>query len=245
MASHEMWLEQFRGYFRSRARKALKGDDTYEWPFVMARPLEDPDSDEFAEFAAGFLSKPMPSSPAEPWCVRGILCRNPKGPPIVAELIVEHFRIDEDGARAEVTGTLLRDLSLATIRDDALAKLPWIQLGREAMAEDDSWGVTAEEVEQARRAAREAAKRKRGRPGHPDEHYRRIALRYLELVERHRNVLVVLAAEESERLGRKVPRETVRDWVRKATEPERGYLAPGKPGRAEVRPGPNLYPKEK
>jgi hypothetical protein len=67
------------------------------------------------------------------------------------------------------------------------------------------------------------------------DHYRRIALRYLEILEERRDVLVALAQEES------VPRETIRDWVRKATE--LGFLGPGTPGRAEQRPGPNLYPK--
>jgi hypothetical protein len=56
-------------------------------------------------------------------------------------------------------------------------------------------------------------------------------------------VLKVLAAEESERADRIIPRETIRDWVRKATRLE--YLAPGSPGRAEARPGPRLssHPK--
>jgi hypothetical protein len=83
-----------------------------------------------------------------------------------------------------------------------------------------------------------------GRRAKPTEHYRRIALRYLELLKQgQRHVLKALAAEESEREGRAVPRETVRDWVRKATK--LGYLTPGIQGRASARPGPELYRKEK
>jgi len=131
---------------------------------------------------------------------------------------------------------VLRGLPLGVIRDRALAGLRGVLLAREAMAADPSWRITDKHVEPARRAVVEAGKPKRGRPGYPEEHYRRIALRYLELLKLgHRNVLVVLAAEE----GR--PRETVRDWVRKATG--LGYLAPGKPGRAEARPGPKLKRK--
>jgi len=240
--SHETFINAFVGIFRARARKTLRGDDSYEWPFVMARPLEDLDSDAIAEFVAGDLIAPTPRSAPEPWQLGGVLYRDAKGPPIVGDLTVEHFRVDRKLARVEVTGTVLRGLPLGSIRDSAVDQLPSIEIGRDAMAVVDPLHVRAKEVDQARRAAKEAGKTKPGRPGYPDEHYRRIALRYLTLVERHRNVLVALATEESKRLGRIVPRETVRDWVRKATE--RGYLAPGKPGRAEARPGSKLNKKE-
>jgi hypothetical protein len=106
------------------------------------------------------------------------------------------------------------------------------------------WNVTVEDVEHTKKLAAAAAQRplNRGRHGYPDDHYRRIALRYLKLVEERRDVLVALAQEESEGLGRDVPRETVRDWVRRATE--LGFLLPGTPGRASKRPGPNLYRKD-
>jgi acyl-CoA reductase-like NAD-dependent aldehyde dehydrogenase len=104
------------------------------------------------------------------------------------------------------------------------------------MAEAGGWNVTVEDVERAEQAAKQATKPARGRRAKPREHYQRIALRYLDLASRRRDVLVALADEEG------VPRETVRDWVRKATK--LGFLAPGRPGRAETRRGPMLNPKE-
>jgi hypothetical protein len=228
---HDEWLSDFRSYFGSRAWQALRGDDAPgEWPFVMARPLEwSTDSDALAEFVAGVLIAPTPRSSSEPWQVRGLLYRDPKGPPVVGDVIVEHFPIRQ-AARVEVTGTVLRRVNLREIYSHAVAGLEGVLLARKV------FNVTEDRMQPARRAVSEAAKPKRGRPGYPDEHYRRIAERYLELLSTGRlDVLVALAAEESR------PRETVRDWVRKATE--RGYLAPGKPGRAEARPGPKLKRK--
>jgi hypothetical protein len=54
-----------------------------------------------------------------------------------------------------------------------------------------------------------------------------------------RGILKEIAAREAKRLDRHVARETARDWVRGARE--RGFLTPGKPGRAGAQPGPNLY----
>jgi hypothetical protein len=214
--------------FRDKLRKALETPAEDDWPVVVAQPLTDPhDEAVIAELAAGTLVD------GEPWLVRAVLRRDPKGPPFVARLSVEHFPVDD----VEVTGTVLRALPLARIRDLALAWLIPVALAREAMAEVGGWGETPESAQRAREAADEAAKPKPGRRALPREHYAGIAARYLEhLEDGRRNVLVVLAEEEG------VPRETVRDWVRKATK--LGFLAPGKPGRAEKRPGPNLYRKD-
>jgi hypothetical protein len=224
MARDPVFLE----LFRAELRKALKTPAEVDWPVVRARPLaQSDDVAVIAELVAGTLIE------GESWLIRGVLRNDPKGPPIVARLTVEHFPQGD----LEVTGTVLRALPLARIRDQALASLIAIAVGREAMAEVGGWGETPESVARARYAAEHAAKPKRGRRALPREHYATIAARYLTLVEQgRRNVLVVLADEED------VPRETVRDWVRKATK--LGFLAPGTHGRAEKRPGPNLYRKE-
>jgi hypothetical protein len=240
---HAAFLEAFRGRLETRLRRERRGQRAYDWPYVEARPIEYPLDDRLAEFAAGVLIAPTPRSSPEPWQVRGVLYRNPRGPAVVGDLLVEHFPATRRAVRAEVTGTVLRGLPLGEIRDEALAGLRGRLEAREAMLAGGTFGMTEEQVLPARRAVTEATKPKPGRPGLPEEHYRRIALRYLALLKHHRNVLVALAAEESERQGRIVPRETVRDWVRKATG--LGYLAPGKPGRAEARPGPKLKRKEK
>lgn len=63
-----------------------------------------------------------------------------------------------------------------------------------------------------------------GRKPLPDDHYRRIADRYLELRASGENPIAVIAEEEKQN------RNTVAGWVRKARE--RGYLPPGRTGRA-------------
>jgi hypothetical protein len=239
-SEHVGFLERFDGRFQTRARRELHGEESYEWPHVEARPFRHPpDTAALAEFAAGVLIAPSPQSGREPWRVRGILYRDPKGPPIVGDLVVEHFPISKKGARGEVTGTVLRALPLGKIRREASEHaLTGVLRARIAR------GMSEEQLAPARRAVAEAGKPRPGRPGYPDKHYQQIAERYLDLIEAgRRNVLVALAAEESARQGREIPRETIRDWVRKATE--RGYLAPGKPGRAEARPGPKLKRKGK
>lgn len=214
------FLENFRDEFA----KALRYRDEVDWPIVVTG--DPPDSGSLARFAAGVLVQ------EKPWLIEGCLHSNPKGPPLVSRLSIEHF----PEADVEVTGTVLR-LPLATIRDRANAQLAPRALGLKVLAEGGGWGVTREDVERAEEAAKQSKKPKRGRRAKPREHYERIALRYLALLETRRDVLVALSDEEG------VPRETVRDWVRKATK--LGLLAPGKPGRAEKRPGPNLSRKEK
>jgi hypothetical protein len=241
-ASRETFFEPFEGAFRLRARKALKGD-AVDLPFVLARRLDKPGPDELAEFMAGVLAPPTPAARPEPWQVEGLLYRCPTGPPIVGSLRVRHFPLDTKALRAELTGLVLRALPLATIRDGALAGLEGSLQFLEIAGEAGWRGVALDDVERAREPVHEARKARPGRPRLSDQFLERIAIRYVELARVRRDVLVALAAEESERAGREIPRETIRDWVRKATE--RRYLAPGKPGRAEARPGPRLKRKEK
>lgn len=75
----------------------------------------------------------------------------------------------------------------------------------------------------------------RGRRGYPDDHYRRIALAYLDLQREgvSRGIQQRLAEQE----GRQP--ETIRDWLHIATK--KGFLSPGKRGRAGRVPGPYLY----
>ena len=221
----------FRSSFRRQFKAALAKQAETDWPLVRVRVEEGQAG--LAQFAACVLIH------SEPWLVEGTLSLDPnQGPPIVSGVQVEHFPKPD----REVTGSVLR-LPLARIRDRATAQLPAVAIGRNAMADAGGWSIRPEDVAVAELAAAEAERPKRGRQAKSPEHYRRIAFRYLELLrDGKRHVLKELAAEESERLGRTVPRETVRDWVRKATR--LGYLAPGTAGRADPRPGPNLYLKE-
>jgi len=161
------------------------------------------------------------------------------------ELAIVQLTVEPDPtAPAPLNSTALR----AVARDSAkiLAKVRARLLGDpELMDLARRFGlvtVTAEEREAAQRLAEAAAvlprKRRGGRQRYPDDHYRRVALRYLDLQEHgvQRGILVRLAEIEG------VPRDTVRDWVHGATK--RGFLTPGKQGRAGRDAGPNLYRKE-
>jgi hypothetical protein len=81
---------------------------------------------------------------------------------------------------------------------------------------------------------RETGKRQRGRPGHPDSHYRDVALAYLELCDAGEKPLLPRLGE---RFG--VPSQTARDWVHRARE--LGFILPGKQGRKGASPGPRLH----
>jgi hypothetical protein len=205
------------------------------------------EADALASFVALAPARRSRSGEAEWWLVRGVLRRSAEGPPLLTRVSVEHWKDPE----AEVTGIAMRDLNFGAIRESACASLafqPVIFKIGEKVAQQGGYNVfrLAGWNEQWAQAAAAEAERplRRGRKGYPKEHYHRIALRYLDLIgSGRRDVLKALAAEEEKRLGRAVPRETVRDWVRKATE--LGFLAPGKQGRASARPGPNLKPKEK
>lgn len=102
--------------------------------------------------------------------------------------------------------------------------------------------VQAQDIDRARRLTKAASieQLKRGRTGYPDDHYRRIALAYLDLLAmgNRRGILNKLAEQETNRLARYVPRETVRTWVRRARELQ--FLTAGEPGRAGAEPGPRL-----
>jgi hypothetical protein len=78
----------------------------------------------------------------------------------------------------------------------------------------------------------------------PEDLIRRVALEYLALFESGvtRGILDRLAEQESERLGRPVARETVRDWVRRARELQ--YPSEGVPGKAYAVAGPRLIAEQ-
>jgi hypothetical protein len=206
----------------------FENPDGREWPYVESSAYPDrSDPRVLGCFFAGDLID------GDPWIVEGILRSDPAGP-IVSRLTVEHYP-----AHREVTGAILRRLAIATIRNIALANLPAVAESRRIAREAGIARVSEADAAHAEHAAAEAAKPRPGRRAKPDEFYERIARRYLELLkDGRRDVLKALAAEESEREGRVIPKETVRDWVRKATR--LGFLAKGKPGKAEARPGPRL-----
>jgi hypothetical protein len=181
----------------------------------------------------------------EPWLVRGYLRVAEEGF-VISRVGVERFQFGDTGhgarleeAEADVTGKVLRGVRLGEIRERAVRRLQERGIAYGAL-ERTGWDLSAEEFEQARRLAEAARElpRTRGRKGYPPDHYRRIAIAYIDDIREHgsRGVLDRLARAE------RFERPTIRDWIKRARE--LGFLAPTKQGRAEARPGPNLYPKE-
>ncbi len=197
--------------------------------------------------AAVFAVHPIaPSKHArpEPWLIRAVLRATKRGPVVLDRVAVEHL----DRGDVEVTGMVLRGVPLARIRDLARTRLGTAADVVQMIADEPlSWSVTLEEVEWARRAAREAAKLplRRGRKGYPPDPYRGVALRAIELAKAsRRDVVEALREEEAKRLGKYVAYDTIKRQVERARK-DFGFLAPTTRGRANFTPGPNLYRKEK
>ena len=144
-----------------------------------------------------------------------------------------------------LSGDALRHLPLGKWLAEALGQLTDQDFvartgsGSEPMLEAMGYtNASAERVAWARQVSEQAqslALRRRGRRGYPDDHYRRIALAYLDLQRQGvaRGINQKLAKQESRQP------ETFRDWLSTATK--KGFLSPGKQGRAGRVAGPLLY----
>jgi hypothetical protein len=173
------------------------------------------------------------------WIASGYLSRSVRGDLTVEELTLE----PEHPGQGEVTPALLRAVSLAQIVARAQAAL---RSAPESVELADELGV-AQENDAVRRDADRAAeialavgRRKGGRPSYPDSHYEWLARQYLALYDAGvgRGIRNELAKIASEWLGRPIPTETIRDWIRRTRE--LGFLEGATQGRAGARPGPNL-----
>jgi hypothetical protein len=220
MAGRDTLEWQPRETFNGRLRAYARGSKRVEPPpWVIAEPAK--------RALAGIVAVHIIDG--EPWLIRGKLQSAEAGPPILTRLSVEHYDTD-----VEVTGHVLRGLPAGEIRRKALE---WL---RPQLTIKTVLGATPAQKRWAKRVTEQAkrAPLKRGRQGYPDNHYRRIAIRCVELHNAGtHNVTGTLALE----LGK--PYQTVRDWIRTARQ--RGFLMPGRQGATDFRPGPNLYRKEK
>jgi hypothetical protein len=145
-------------------------------------------------------------------------------------LTIATMRLATLGERRDgVTSVLIRRVRVDAILQAARERLVDTTFGDLAGGD---WAHQAHAVKEAMHGV----ELKRGREGYPADHYRKIALRALQLQAEHgaRGVRQRLAEAE----GR--PPETVRDWIKRARQ--LGYLAPATPGRAGYVPGPNLEP---
>jgi hypothetical protein len=214
---------------------------------MYVRPFSEPSSTDEARtsFAIEGLSTDGK------WCARAFLAADQDRHLAIArlELWPSSTTIVGMGAPvpAGINGDTMRHLPLGRWLAEAFGQLTDAEfLARtgsgydpllEAMGHTDT---SAERIAWARQVAdavQAVPLRRRGRRGYPDDHYRRIALAYLDLQQQgvSRGIQHRLAEQE-----RKQP-ETIRDWLHIATK--KGFLTPGKQGRAGGRhAGPNLYP---
>lgn len=201
---------------------------------VLARPYVD--TTDAAIFAVVIAGQRVND---EPWLVRATLRRRDTGAPLMQRITVEHLT---DPSR-EVTGTIIREIPFATIRDEALKMLRQSAWSKARLADASASLAplfTQDVVDQARAAAVEAAKGKPSlQPSYTTEHYRHIAIQRLLLNGTHRSgILAELCKRESDRLGEPIERERMRGWLAAATR--MGYLLPGKRGARDRAPGPNI-----
>lgn len=216
-----------RRYVLGLFRAYRSGDGLLPPPWVVAEP------DETGAMFVGVYPAPLsPGGEEQPWLVRGFLADAGESL-VLAQLGVEHGG-DET---VELSAYAFRRLPVAAVRDRALE---WLRSKHRSVTRlKERYPYTDEEVEWARQAAAKAKGRpqKRGRRGYDVDHYRRIAIRAVDLhASRRRDVLRTLAKEE------KRPYQTVRDWIHKARH-ELEFLEPVKQGRTEFLPGTNLYKK--
>jgi hypothetical protein len=162
------------------------------------------------------------------WLVRGVLRSAADAPPILTRVAVEHLGAPD----VEVTGAIVREVNFATIRDAALAHL------RRRAQVMPLVGVAPERLHEMEQAAKRAAKARGPRGAYTTQHYYQVARHLLRLQdEGHRSTLDALSDLYAKQLGEEVHPERVRGWIKQATR--LGFLAPGKPGVAARKPGPN------
>lgn len=134
-----------------------------------------------------------------------------------------------------VTTDVLRALKPARIISQAVEKIRALDQTHRFLTDHYGWA----EPPAQRRLLEQAAERvsrpqlRRGRR-YPDEHYRSIALLYLDLLDQggQRKIVARLADQLD------IPRTTARDWVHRARV--LGYLTASRQGRAGAEPGPRL-----
>jgi hypothetical protein len=170
-----------------------------------------------------------------PWLIRGELARSE----LTGLLRLTRLTIESWYGGAEVTGTLLRKIRFAEIRDEATSQL--VYFGDRATIHFGSEGkpfrLFSDEEEPIRRRAIQALRkdrRKRGPKGYPPNHWREVARAVVEISNdpKCRNLYGPLCERYD------IPRGTARDWVRKVTK--MNLLMPGQPGRVGRQPGPLL-----
>jgi len=206
--------------------------------YLWVEPCSHPgDERVFGQFAQRFTSKD-----GFAWLVRGLVASpSTNGPSIVKTLSVEPWPWSPLAHDRDVTGTIIRDMDIGRIRDQALAVLkvrPVIADISKRLAERGVDVPVIAASDEEREAGRKATPQKRGRPPRPISHYREVAELCLGLAEAgergiHRKI--------AERFN--VTESTAKDWIRRCRKLE--LLALTNPGRRGFQRGPRLLKGKK
>ncbi len=189
-------------------------------------------------------------TPDGDWCVRAHLGADDRGQLAITRLELYPYDISVatgGSPRSGISGSSLRELPLGRWIAQAFAilidedKVAQTGAGYDDMLAELGYTDAGENRKAwARQVAEEAhsVPLRRGRRGYPDDHYRRIALAYLDLQAQgvSRGIQLRLAEQEH------VAVETIRDWLHLATKKQ--LLSPGTPGRAGRTPGRRLYAEQ-
>lgn len=198
---------------------------------LFAQPIIDHRS-VIARFAGfGFAPKRSSASGwqggAAGWYVSGYLERGASGDIVVRQLAIDPERDQQGGVTTDVLRSFRPTNIIAKVRAYLTALPALLLLEQEWGLRDEEPSALATLIVEARAAA-DAIPAPRGRL--TDDFFERLARLCLdEFHLRGRGVLDRVADAE------KRPRETIRDWVREATE--RGFLAPRERGQSVFAPG--------
>jgi hypothetical protein len=147
------------------------------------------------------------------------------------------FRIGDSGIEIVQLQVTLKSFAAGGIDSKALRSFPIGAIREElrAMFQDD-----AGQLPRTYPPGKYGLAPRPGRRGHPEEHYRWVAERYIALARqgRSRGIRALIAKEAEERSGLPVAENTVGDWIHRARN--LGFLAPGMRGRVVSEPGPRL-----
>lgn len=169
--------------------------------------------------------------------------RTAGGELVVAELSIRPPQgFDAPVPGSGVTADLLRTISVAEVLRAVREELPaTLAISREYAATTGT-KLDAKTVRRIKKAVAAVAPAdlRRGRTPYPDDFYREVALRYLELQAQgqRRQIRKTLAEEWAPKLDREIPTDTVKSWLREAAKRQMLVFTGG--GVSGAEPGPNL-----
>jgi hypothetical protein len=206
-----------------RARAAtLK---TTPWVEAELHPDDDDPRVFAAVYAVIWATRTRASNQWHPWLVRGVLRLGDNQEPLLTRVSVEH----RDNDNIEVTGHVLHNTPVGTIRKQAVAMLERRKAARDILR-DTGWDIQEDEDEPV------VVGKKRGRPSYTPAHLEEVARRAVALqaagAPRIRDRLADEFGLTKAGLGHLLARAREEHW-----------LAPATQGRSDFREGQRLLNK--